>query len=582
MTEHLKKLTLVICCLVSICLLDGCTPQDYKKEADERVYNIIEKKWQDEYGSKANYKISDTEPLPDDIQIEKAVPASGILTLPQAVAIATAHNRQYQTQKEALYTAALDLRLFRHEFETQFFGGARGGYGKEGASEGIGSEADFGFQQLLASGARIGMKVSIAWFDVMTGDIRSGLASILSATVVQPLLRGSNRTVVMENLTQAERNTLYQMRTFSRFRKTFVVSIISGYYRVLELETYVKNAEDNYKALSDVYEKVEKLANAGRIPLLELDRMYQEKLQAYDILIQRQKEYKQVLDEFKLVLSLPTNEELQLDAAELDVLIKAEMTEPRFSETDVIDTALTERLDLANTADAISDAERKVFVAADGLRGEMNIFVGVDATSLTSSSRLPGLGALDDDFVTDRDRLNPMKRLRDNNPQRSFFDQSEIGLDLELPLDRVQEQNIYRKALIILSQRQRDYEEMTDWVTLEVRQAYRDLIEATQRRKVQLEALALAQKRFDNTLLLMQYGRASSRRVINAQQDLFDAQNLAYEALVNYTIATLNFYRDTGVLQVRPDGMWQADLTSKQIIDYSEEITSAELMELLD
>jgi hypothetical protein len=54
-----------------------------------------------------------------------------------------------------------------------------------------------------------------------------------------------------------------------------------------------------------------------------------------------------------------------------------------------------------------------------------------------------------------------------------------------------------------------------------------------------------------------QYGRASSRRVLNAQNSLFNAQNAATEALVKYTVATLNFYRDTGVLQVQPDGMWQ-------------------------
>jgi hypothetical protein len=27
--------------------------------------------------------------------------------------------------------------------------------------------------------------------------------------------------------------------------------------------------------------------------------------------------------------------------------------------------------------------------------------------------------------------------------------------------------------------------------------------------------------------------------------------------MIDYTIATLNFYCDTGMLQVRPDGMWQ-------------------------
>ena len=55
----------------------------------------------------------------------------------------------------------------------------------------------------------------------------------------------------------------------------------------------------------------------------------------------------------------------------------------------------------------------------------------------------------------------------------------------------------------------------------------------------------------------MQYARASSRRVLDAQNALFDAQNEAADALVDYAIATLNFYRDTGVLQVRPDGMWE-------------------------
>jgi hypothetical protein len=38
---------------------------------------------------------------------------------------------------------------------------------------------------------------------------------------------------------------------------------------------------------------------------------------------------------------------------------------------------------------------------------------------------------------------------------------------------------------------------------------------------------------------------------------MFEAQNAATQTLVDYTIATLNFYRDTGVLHVRPDGMWE-------------------------
>ena len=546
-----------VCMAVTICGCAERSTHSYKTEADEKVYNIIDQKWQKDFGSQANYRISDTQPLPNDIQIAKAVPASGALMLPEAVAIATAYNREYQLEKELLYTTALDLRLVRHDFENRFFSGGRVGYGKEGSDEGIGGEADFGFDRLLTGGARIGTKVGIAWFRVVTGDVSGGLASILSTTVTQPLLRGSDRKVVLENLTQAERNTLYQVRLFNRFRKTFVVSVISQYYWVLQFFDAVKNAENNYNTLLGVYERTEKLVNAGRLPRLELNRVRQEKLQARDILIQAEKEYEQALDEFKITLSLPAGAELQLDENELEALNAAKMTGPDFSEAEAIETALGQRFDLANSGDAITDAERKVFVAADGLRGELNLYVGVDATSLSGSSELTSVGALDDDFTADRGRLNPLRRPRDNNPLRSYLDEAEIGIDLELPLDRVLEQNIYRKALISLNQRQREYEEMADWVTLQVRQAYRELTEAAERHKVQLENLELARKRFKNTSLLLQYGRASSRRVLNAQDDLFDAQNAATEALVNYTIATLNFYRDTGVLQVRPDGMWQ-------------------------
>lgn len=630
----------IICGFAALLSLTGCRSRaDYKAEADEAVYNIIDQKWQDDFGSKANYRISDTQPLPNDLKVEKTIPPSGVLTLPQAVAIATAHNRQYQLEKEILYTTALDLTLFRHEFEPQLFGGARQGYGKAGNAEGIGGEIDFGFNWLLASGARIGTKVGIAWFNVLTGDLRGGLASILSATFTQPLLRGSSQNVVMENLTQAERNTVYQIRLFNRFRKTFMVSVISQYYLVLQQLDFLKNAENNYKILIDLHEQTEKLVAAGRLPRYELDRVRQDKLQALDELVVTEKDYKQALDEFKITLSLPIGTEFKLDENELDILtipgldkpdssgietarkeqtneeltsealdlleeeleliallqpdqddsrtqdtrVQAEKirqqildelkttstllsdakfqsnreNETGFSETDIVETALALRLDLANKSDAIYDAERKVLVAADSLRGELNIFFGVDGTSLTGSSELAGVGALDDDFVADRDRSNPLKRLRDENPLRSFRDQAEIGIDLELPLDRVAEQNIYRRALITLNQRRREYEEMVDWVTLEIRQAGRDLIRTAERYHVQLESLEVAQKRFNNTFLLMQYGRANSRRVLDAQADLFRAQNAATEALVGHTVAMLSFYRDVGVLEIRPDGMWE-------------------------
>ena len=524
---------LIICSVACLCSLTGCTQHNYKKEADEKVYNIIDQKWRQDFGTKANYKISDTAPAPNDIRIEKAVPASGILTLSQAVALATAHNREYQTQKEELYIKALDLGLARYEFENQFFSGASGGYGMNefDSDEVIAAEANFGFNRLLAGGARIGAKIAASWTEVLMSDrLLSGTVPILSITAVQPLLRGSDPRVVRENLTQAERDTLYQVRSFNRFRKTFVVAIISQYYIVLQKFDAVKNAQENYNTLDWVSERTEKLANAGRLPKLEPDRVHQERLLARDAYLQAEREYRQALDEFKIALSLPTTAEFQLDASELETLRAAEMTEPDFSETEAMETALLRRLDLVNNADAVIDAQRKVFVAADKLGMDLNVVASILE-----------MGREGVDFF----ELHPL-----NDKVRST-------VQLDLSLDRELEKNVYRKALIMLNQQQREYEQVADMVTLDVRLAHRDLAEAAERHSVQLEGLKLAEKRFKKTYLLLQYSRASSRRVLSAQDDLFDAQNAATQALIDYTIATLKFYRDTGVLHVRPDGMWE-------------------------
>ncbi|MHC4205257.1 MAG: TolC family protein [Planctomycetota bacterium] len=525
-----NRVCLPLFALTCMCCWLGCAKHNYKKEADDMVYNIIDQKWDEDFGTKNNYKISDTEPSPNDVQIEEKVTDFDILTLPQAIALATAQNHEYQTQKEELYIRALDLRLTRYEFEYQFFGGASGGYNADRNDEAVGVETSIGFNRLLAGGTRISTELAGAWVDVLTGNLKSGLTSILSATVTQPLLRGSDRKVVLENLTQAERDTLYQVRSFNRFRKTFVVSAISQYYGILQKRDAVENARKHYITLAWVYERVEKLANAGRVPLLELERIQQEKIQASNIYSQLEKEYEQALDDFKIVLRLPTTAELQLDENEFEALRTAEMIEPEFTEDIVIEAAMLQRLDLVNSADAIIDARRKVYVAADGFHADVN-FVG---TANAISARR-----------ADRTTLDWMR------------EEYGVGFEIDLPLDRVSEQNVYRKALITLNQRQREYELTADTVALEVRQAHRDLTEAAERYKTLLKGLELAQQRFNNTFLLLQHGKASSRRVLRAQTDLFLAQNSAGRALLDYKVATLNFYRDTGALQVLPDGMWK-------------------------
>lgn len=251
----LKKLIIYLFLLLFCCLLTGCNSEGYKSDADQEVYKIIDDKWNDKYGSQANYKISVDKDAPNQTDPNETESISGKITLSDAVKIATHKNRDYLTQKEALYISALDLTLQRHQYTRQWFGTIDTAYTKNGSDETIGSGTEVGFNQQLADGAAVSASIAVDWLKFLTGDPRTSLGSVLPASISQPLLRGAGKKIAQENLTQAERNTLYQIRTFNRYRQSFVVSIVSNYYRTLQGLDIVKNAQANYDSLQYAYNR---------------------------------------------------------------------------------------------------------------------------------------------------------------------------------------------------------------------------------------------------------------------------------------------------------------------------------------
>lgn len=512
--------------------LSSCTTQEeYKQQADEEVYSILDQKWQPEHGVKVNYRVSDVAPDPNDIVFDPNWMPSGSLTLAGAVAIATARSREYQSRKESLYNTTLDLTLQRHEYVAQWFGTIDAGYTRNESDEFVDAGGSLGFNQLLADGTQISAGIAADWLRYLTGDPDTSLGSVLTASIAKPLLRGSTKEVVQENLTQAERNVLYAIRSFSRFRKKFVVSIVNDYLRTLQSLNRVENAQSNYESLQASYEEAALKAKAGKLPPFEADQTEQQMLQARDSLAQAKRQYQQNLDSFKLTLAVPVDVNILLDSAVLEDLSVMEITEPNFLVADAIDVALKTRLDLATAYDKVDDAQRKVNVTEDALRARLDLVASanIDSTGDTQWERL---------------------RFHDGT--------YDIGMVLDLPLDKLSERNVYRKSLISYLQVKRDYDLGVDEVKLDVRNAYRGVVEAAQRYHIQKNSLALAQERVNSTTLLLQAGRVKSRDLLDSQNDLFAAQNDATSTLVNYMLAKLNFYRDVGILTVKPDGSWES------------------------
>jgi outer membrane protein TolC len=390
----------------------------------------------------------------------------------------------------------------------------------------VGAQQEF----LLGNGIDITTNLAVDWLRFLTGDPRTTLRSVLTASATVPLLGAGGGKRKLETLIQNERAVVYAVRDFNRFRQTFVVDTINAYYGVLQQRDSVTNAQNNYQRVLESKERLEMEAEAGRRTRIDVDEAYQNVLRSQDSLVQAQQRYESFLDNFKFRLAIPTDANVELDQNELIALEEMGVEEPAFALGEAIETGLLKRLDLANSADRIDDDLRKALLAADGLAPQINATANIDYSSPP--------------------RETDFQELR-------FHEGSyDIGFDAELPLDRKFQRNDYRTKLIALEQQKRQYASDVDSVKLQVRDAYRRLLQTAEQYKIQQNSLNLATQRVESNKLLLDAGRVTVRILLDSQDALVQAENAVTAALVDHLDAKLSFYRDVGILQVKPDGMW--------------------------
>ncbi len=122
-------------------------------------------------------------------------------------------------------------------------------------------DANLGVSLLLKGGARIAIGITSNFLRFITGDPTVQSSSALVASITQPLLRGRGRAVNAETLTQSERDVLYQLRSYQRFRQEFAVQVATGYYSVLRARDEVRNNYQGFLAFQKSAEREQALAD---------------------------------------------------------------------------------------------------------------------------------------------------------------------------------------------------------------------------------------------------------------------------------------------------------------------------------
>jgi hypothetical protein len=485
------------------------------------------------------------------------------LRLLDALLIGARNSREYQTQKELVFQAALALDLERDRFRQTWVGlldaGLTRDLGASSPTTAASGGGDLGVTQRLLNGASITVNLAVDVLKLLTQGHDSLFGALADATIAVPLLRGSGKFVVREPLLQAERAVVYAIYAFERFKRVFAVQVASEYYSVLQLLQEVDNELENYRWLVAATRRARRLAEAQRdVDQVEVDQTEQDELEARDAWVQSIRAYEARLDGLKGLLGLPVDARIELERSELDALaavtaFEAPRPEPErvpasapvevvlptragggpleIAPEDAVLLALGNRLDLRVALGRVFDAQRSVAVAADALRADLTL-----------------LGRASGGY--ERAGTGPAASVRERPESHSV-----LGL-VDFGLERTAERNLYRESQIGFERDVRAAQALEDQVKLEVREDLRALLEARERLKIQAQSVELAERRVNVASRFLEVGRADARDVLEAQRDLVDAKNALSLERVRYRVAELALQRDLELLEVDERGLW--------------------------
>jgi len=464
----------------------------------------------------------DLEKMPDLPPFPRPAPVGKtriVFSLDDCFNYALTSSRDYKTHKEDLYIAALDVTLQRHQFEPTLFAQTASSVIGQGENSdyatAFNATQSVGVNQKLPYGGEV---VATALASTVN-QLRQVVAESTSAQIVLqaniPLLRGAGM-VAQENLISSERSLIYTVRDFERFRRAFLVNVASSYFSLVNQRAQIINRYRSVNSYIFITERSQALFKAGKQSLLDVQRAAQQELQARNDLINSLESYESSLDNFKLLMGMPTDQTLDVAPQYLNI------APPDVQEKVAIGVADQLRLDLQTMRDRVADARRQVAVATNNLLPDLEF-------SAQSTNASDGQRSLTPRF----DNLN-----------------YSAGVTLDWPLDRVSERNSYRVSLINLDRAKRNVDTAADQVAVDVRSALRRVTQQKYLLAIQNNNIELAQKRKEFSDIQFRNGKIDNRDYLDAESALLDAQNRFAQAVSDLQVVTLQYLRDTDQLRV--------------------------------
>ncbi len=382
MRTLLRNATIITALLVAFC---GCTRKYYRNFADRDVYRIeaerdLDWRWrvpQRAVEADPNSRIGDVNDpnhyplIPDDpasrnfqvsaispfefhgwkkrgtAQIENlkwmdSIPRDSDgqvkLDVPMAMTLALKNNRDYQTQVENVYLQALSLTLSRFQFFPQFFGNQSTQYRNFGANKNASTQLQLlttdGVNWTFYTGANLVVNFANSLVFEYSGKGFQTVTSGLSYSFTQPLLQGAWARNFTQPLSLVERATLYTVRIFAHYRRTFYTSTVTSYLQLLSQLQQIRNQQNQIDSAKRNLDEYNALVQAGIYNPIDRDVAAQTYQVARNSMLGLEASYQTQLDLYRIgSLGLPADFPVKVDEKILDQFV---LNDPR------LDTLRTE------------------------------------------------------------------------------------------------------------------------------------------------------------------------------------------------------------------------------------------------
>jgi len=376
-----------------------------------------------------------------------------------------------------------------------------------------------GGYRLLPSGGTVSLTFDNVYRkNSLAASLGTYWESNLNLSLSQPLLKNFGRDATELNIRVAEFGKDSSLKRFKTKLLTVVAQTRSEYFRLQSLKDDLESRKVSLELAQRILKDTDARVKAGVLPAMEI-------LNAQFGVSTREKELidaeKAVKDQMDILRVL-----LQLDAsAEIIPVDPLTRTEYVINENEAVKKAAASRPEIDDLKSQIESADIQTRVLKSRTMPDL---------ALTSSVGLTGLG---DTYGRNIDRLSS-----------TDYPAWSVGLKFDYPLGNQSAENDYIKSRLKTEQLRTQLESFNSSLSSEVRTAVRTVSTSYKQLDVSDRGRAYAEERLKAYLKKSEVGLATTKDLLDVENDLAAARSNQIKAQVAYTTAVSQLWKATGEL----------------------------------